>query len=203
MTLDYYNENADAYCQTTRHTDMASTYEVFLADLPAGAHLLDAGCGSGRDSAAFLAQGYRVTAFDGSREMATLAAHWVQQQVQDTRYFTISTRRFDEVNEVSAYDGVWASASLLHVPAAELPDALTRLWQSVKPGGRLYFSFKLGQGERSDSLGRHFTDADESQLRAWVSSLQQAGELKLWRSGDQQGREVVWVNGLVYRVIDP
>ena len=203
MTLDYYNENADAYCQTTRYTDMASAYEVFLADLPEGARLLDAGCGSGRDSAAFLAQGYRVTAFDGSSEMATRAAQWVRQQVQDTRYFTLSTRRFDEVREIAAYDGVWASASLLHVPAAELPDALARLWQAIKPGGRLYFSFKLGQGERSDSLGRHFTDADENQILAWVSALKHVGELKLWRSGDQQGREVVWVNGVVYRETDP
>jgi hypothetical protein len=78
--------------------------------------------------------------------------------------------RFSEVAFDGEFDGVWACASLLHLPKAELPDALQRLGRSLKPRGALYASFKYGtfEGERD---GRHFTDLDERALTALVKPL--------------------------------
>ncbi len=203
MTHDYYEHHAATYFDATVHAALHDLHAAFVAALPAGAHILDAGCGSGRDSLAFLQHGYRVTAFDASAALVTLAEAWVRQQSADSRHFAITTRRFQQVAEQATYDGIWACASLLHVPAAELPDCLTRLWQALKPGGVLYCSFKHGHGERTDELGRHFTDADEEQLTRWVSGLSAVRETRLWQSADQTGREVVWVNGLVHKAITP
>ncbi|MBQ6482792.1 MAG: methyltransferase domain-containing protein [Anaerolineaceae bacterium] len=69
QTLNYYAENAADFAASTVNVDFSATQERFLSMLPAGASILDFGCGSGRDTKAFLAQGYRVTAADGSPEL--------------------------------------------------------------------------------------------------------------------------------------
>ena len=77
-------------------------------------------------------------------------------------------------------DGIWACASLLHVPGAELPDVMQRLCKALKPGGVLYASFKYGTGER-EHHGRRFTDLDEPGLAALLRHV--AGTSKRWRPG--------------------
>jgi len=71
-TVNYYDTHADAFFSETQGVDMAPLHQRFLARLPVGAHILDAGCGSGRDSKVFLQLGYRVTAFDASAKLAAL-----------------------------------------------------------------------------------------------------------------------------------
>jgi 2-polyprenyl-3-methyl-5-hydroxy-6-metoxy-1,4-benzoquinol methylase len=73
-TTDYYNHNAVQFIGATLEVDMGSLCQPFLSRLPAGAEILDAGCGSGRDALAFQALGYRVSAFDASEPLAALAA---------------------------------------------------------------------------------------------------------------------------------
>ncbi|MEN9451031.1 MAG: hypothetical protein RLZZ369_90, partial [Pseudomonadota bacterium] len=68
QTLDYYNRNAEAFFQTTAYVDMAPLYERFIKHVTPRGHILDAGCGSGRDSKAFKEMGFRVSAFDASSE---------------------------------------------------------------------------------------------------------------------------------------
>jgi len=72
------------------------------------------------------------------------------------------TMRFDELTERARYDAVWAHATLLHCPRAELPDALERILRALKPGGWHFASYKLGDGEGRDLLGRlhNFPTAD-------------------------------------------
>ena len=97
---------------------MSPLYGAFLSKLPAGATILDAGCGSGRDARAFRDRGYRVTAFDASPALAALAtAHCG---------FEVQVRSFADVREVDAYDGIWACASLVHVSLAQMPDKIGR-----------------------------------------------------------------------------
>ena len=171
---------------------MSQLYGRFLLTVPSGGLLLDAGCGSGRDSKAFLALRYRVQAFDASQELAQRAAALIGQPV--------ATLSFEQINEVACYDGIWACASLLHVPEKDLPDVLSRLWASLKPGGTFYLSFKLGRGERNQN-GRHFTDASEAQLRSWVSQLAEVESVECWVTPDQRPeREEHWLNALVRRV---
>ncbi len=170
---------------------MTPLYERFLQHIPNGGFLLDAGCGSGRDSKAFLARRLRVRAFDASHELAQRASVFIGQAV--------ATQSFDEIDESACYDGVWACASLLHLPEHALPDALGRLWTALKPGGTFYLSFKLGQGERSVK-GRHFTDATEAELRGWLSKLADVDSIECWTTPDNRpDRQDHWLNALVHR----
>lgn len=111
MTLThYYTTHATEFYASTVEVDMAPLHRRFLARLPAGAAVLDAGCGSGRDARAFAGQGCRVSAFDASPELAALASRHCG--------FEVAVRRFEDVDEVACFDGIWCCASLLHVPEA-------------------------------------------------------------------------------------
>ncbi len=111
-TEAYYNRHAQQFVDDTLHVDMRSLYVPFLAGLPVNARILDAGCGSGRDARAFQKQGYQVSAFDASEPLASRASQLLG--------FTVPVKRFDEVEEIERYDGIWACASLLHVPENQL-----------------------------------------------------------------------------------
>ncbi|SIO26222.1 class I SAM-dependent methyltransferase [Halodesulfovibrio marinisediminis] len=148
--MEYYNNYALEYSEKTLPIDMSEQYDRFLRTLPKNGFILDAGCGSGRDALYFLKKGYQVDAFDASEEMARLAG--------ELTGLTVKCMRFQDFKPHPIYDGIWASASLLHVPFEELHDVLTVLRQSLKPGGTLYCSFKYGIHDSVDSLGRHFTN---------------------------------------------
>jgi len=185
-TLGYYDENAEAFIDSTFSVSMAAIYEKFLPLIPDGGHILDAGCGSGRDALQFHRLGYRVTAFDGSTSVAQLASRKCGLPIQH--------RSFHHVNENAVYDGIWACASLLHVPQAEVPNVILRLWAALRPGGSFYLSFKIGVGERF-SNGRHFTDANEAIAERWYAELPDLECARTWRSNDQRSdRSDEWLN---------
>ncbi|MEY4765496.1 MAG: hypothetical protein RI907_2169 [Pseudomonadota bacterium] len=187
-TTDYYDDNAEAFFQSTVGVDMSPLHTRFLQHLAQGATILDAGCGSGRDAKAFKDLGHRVEAFDASAELAKLASSHLQQSV--------TVRSFLDVHEVAVYDGIWACASLLHLPQADVPLALHKLWTALKPQGVLYVSFKLGDGERTQGP-RHFTDVTEARLSQWMRELPDLGHTDIWLTQDQRpGRDEQWVNGL-------
>ncbi len=194
-TLDFYNRNAAAFFQDTVAVDMEDLHERFLRGIPEGGLILDAGCGSGRDAKAFMESGYRVKAFDASNELAALASEHLGQAV--------AIRTFEDVDEIAAYDGIWACAALLHLPLCEIPDALNRLWQALKPGGTLYLSFKEGPGEREKDC-RHFTDLDEQGLGGLLGILSSVEKTELWQTFDKRpGRDDIWLNALVRRRYSP
>ena len=116
QTPNYYREFAATFFESTVGVDMTPIRERFATLLPRGARILDAGCGSGRDARAFAQQGYAVSAFDASPELAALASEHCG--------FTVNVRTFQEVNETDAYDGIWCCASLLHVEVSDMPGVL-------------------------------------------------------------------------------
>jgi len=190
-TIAYYNDNAEGFFLETAGVDMSDLHRRFLMEIPAGGLILDAGCGSGRDSKAFLAQKYRVRAFDASPQLARKASEHIGQ--------VVATQTFDDVSEVACYDGIWACASLLHLPESALPKALGHLWTALKPAGTLYLSFKLGESERVHN-GRHFTDATETRLNGWLAKLADVNTVECWITPDQRpGRQEHWLNALVRR----
>ena len=138
-TIKYYNKNANLYFEQTKGGDMSANYNKFLMLLPKGASILDFGCGSGRDSRYFIEHGYRVTAVDGSQEMCDLASKYIGQPVQ--------CMRFDELEEESTYDGIWACSSILHVERKELPSIIQKMLRAINDNGVIYASFKLGDKE--------------------------------------------------------
>ena len=187
-TIDYYTENAEAFFAATATVNMAPVYQRFLSLLPPTGRVLDAGCGSGRDAKAFADRGFCVDAFDASPELAKLATILTGQ--------TVEVMSFTDFDRHHLYDGIWACASLLHVPEVDLPQALQRLWRGLKPDGVLYISFKHGTGEREHG-GRVFTDATETKLRGWVQALEGLASTDIWLTADQRpDRQEEWVNGL-------
>lgn len=189
-TLTYYNTNAHRFTSDTLDVEFSTIQDSFLAQLPAGALILDFGCGSGRDSRYFLQKGYRVEACDGSEEMVKAA----------TRNAGIPVKKmlFSELNEENRYDGLFACASILHVPSKDLPDIFTRMKKAVKKGGILYVSFKYGTFEGIRN-GRYFTDLTEESLQA---ILDEVGGLEIIRTGitgdARPGREdEKWLNVLL------
>ena len=190
-TIRYYDNNTVGFIESTLDVDMSELHDRFLAEITEGGLILDAGCGSGRDSKAFLGRGYRICAFDASTMMARAAEELLGQRVD--------VRRMEDVRELDCYDGIWACASLLHVPEADLPEVLGRLWASLKQGGMFYLSFKQGDGERSDG-DRHFTDATETRLRQWLADLDDIEHIECWLTPDRRpNRKESWLNALVRR----
>lgn len=188
-TLDYYENNAEAFIDTTFDVSMGEVYQEFLPAIPEAGHILDAGCGSGRDALYFSKLGFQVSAFDGSAAIAALASQKTGLGVEH--------RLFSQIVENQSYDGIWACASLLHLSMAEIPDALLRLWRALKYGGTLYLSFKVGVGERHDGR-RHFTDADESVAEQWIDGLSGLDSCRMWRTQDQRpDRKDQWLNILL------
>jgi SAM-dependent methyltransferase len=176
-TISWYDANAHSFRERTQDLQVDSLYEPFLALLPPGARILDAGCGSGRDGKAFLDLGYDVTAFDASEAMAAFASEHIGRPVLHLR--------FDEVSFEEQFDGVWACATLLHLPRHEMGVALANLTRALVPGGVLYASLKHGEGEKVVD-GRHFTYYTEESLRDVLREQPDLREIKLWRTEDSR-----------------
>jgi SAM-dependent methyltransferase len=187
-TVTYYDKNAEAFFEQTVGVDMRPLYDRFLVHVPADGHILDAGCGSGRDAKAFLDRGFRVTAFDASPALARKAGIFLGQEVRCCR--------FDEIVDVDTYDGVWACASLLYIGTNELQGTMARLAATLRRGGILYASFKKGEGERMDAGGRHFTDITLEALQRLVRDSGELSLLEAWETRDQwPGRkDELWWN---------
>ena len=192
-TLDYYDQNAEAFASGTLSADMADARSRFSVNLPPKGIILDFGCGSGRDTKAFLDAGFRVDAVDGSEKLCALAS----------AYTGIKVRRmlFNELDAHERYNGVWACASILHLPRMELADVLGRIESALRYGGVMYASFKYGEYEGLRN-GRYFTDFTEETLKAFWNTATSMAIFDRWITHDvRPGREEErWINLLARRV---
>ena len=192
QTLEYYKINAESFFTGSVSADLSATRDRFTACLPAGAYILDFGCGSGRDTKAFLDAGYRVDATDGSPEMCARASEYTGIRVKNML--------FNELDARDRYDGIWACASILHLPEKELTDVIRRIETALKKGGILYTSFKYGEGTK-DRGGRFFTDFTEETILPFWKSATSMNLFDLWITNDARpGREQEqWLNLLARR----
>jgi SAM-dependent methyltransferase len=189
-TSTYYEENANAFDARTCHRDLSAEYREFLALVPPGGRILDAGCGPGRDSAAFAGMGYRVTATDASAAMVALATGRLGFAAQQVSFGDLA---YDQ-----EFDGVWACASLLHVAKDEMPGVLVRLHRALEPGGVLYASFKRGRREEFRE-GRWFNDYEEDTL-AGLFLPDRWRLVRVWPTDEVRPEKLVaWVNVLALR----
>lgn len=144
-TYNFYQSEAPFYSfdpsiSHSRHLD------GFLDQLTPGARVLELGCGAGRDAARIRQRGFALDATDGIPAMVAKA--------NERHDLGARLMRFDELEANADYDAVWAHACLLHCPRAELPDVLSRIYAALRPGGYHQASYKLGDGEGRDRLGR-------------------------------------------------
>ena len=133
--------------------------------------------------------GYDLTPIDASESMV----------IATTRLTGLPAHqlRFQDVAFQNAFDGIWACASLLHVPKAGLCDVLNRLARSLRTNGVCYFSFKVGTGEREHGE-RQFTDFTPLSLEGFLVTHGDFEVVRIWTTDDSRTtRTDRWVNALV------
>jgi protein-L-isoaspartate O-methyltransferase len=189
MSIGFYEDNAEWFFQRTVNVDMSATQARFLSFLEPGAAVLDAGCGSGRDAKVFRDLGFNVTAMEAAPSLAALAQAHIGLPVE--------VMTFDQITWRDRFDGIWACASLLHVPATDLPGIMGRLRDAMTPGGILWASFKFGTGERVETE-RSFTDFDETRMTALLAHVGGLGLIEMWITPDSRNdfAHQSWLNVL-------
>jgi len=171
VTLEHYNQRAEAFWQGTRDHDVSQNIAALLEAIEAEPPftILDFGCGPGRDLKVFAARGHVAVGLEGAAEPAAMArAHsgcavWQQ----DFLKLDLPDRHFD---------GIFANASLFHVPAQELPRVLRELHASVKPRGVLFASNPRGDNHEGWSGERYGAYHD---LETWRHFVSGAGFVEL------------------------
>ena len=191
MTIQFYQDNADDFFEGTVNVDMSNIYQHFIKHLDTDALILDAGCGSGRDTKFFLSMGYAVEAFDASTELAVRASQYTGIKIQQGL--------FNDVDSVEVYDAIWCCASLLHVSEIELPATLCKLANALKKNGVWYVSFKYGDSQRQKD-GRTFTDINEKRLQELVSNLKNIVVSSIWITEDNRPKKHErWLNAILVK----
>lgn len=191
-TLKYYNENAQSFASGTVSVKFTEVQDKFLEKLNPDAYILDFGCGAGRDTKYFLSRGYQIDAIDGSEQLCRIAS----------KYTGIKVRQmlFQELDEKEKYDGIWACASILHLPKKQLREVLENMYAALKSEGWIYTSFKHGkfEGERN---GRYFTDFTTDTFKDFIHDMHSLKIEEHWITGDvRPGRgEEKWLNLLLQK----
>ncbi|HHQ4458550.1 MULTISPECIES: class I SAM-dependent methyltransferase [Aeromonas] len=167
--------------------------QSFLALLPTGAHLLEAGCGEGDDLCFFRQQGLVVTAFDARLAQARIASRRSGQPVR--------VCRVEQLRSVVPYDGIWARGALPAIAPDELSDALAHLAGLLKPAGPLYCAFPHPSGQPvatgSTPAEEHLsqTRLDEDGLRRLIAPL----PLQLQQCWESEQTDSRWLHALLIR----
>ncbi len=192
-TIEYYNKNTKLFVSSTKDVSFNKMQEMLLKYLKKGEHILDLGCGSGRDSKAFLEGGYKVTALDGSEKLCKIASEYIGQ---DVIYST-----FEEFESDIKFDGIWACASLLHLPYEELKEVMKKISNMLKENGYFYLSFKYGEfeGERN---GRYFTDMTEEKFKELIKDMPQYDLVEAHITSDVRPlrEEEKWLNVILKKL---
>ncbi len=192
-TINYYDNNADAFAVGTVDVEFGDIQNRFLSFLPKGGTILDFGCGSGRDTKYFISKGFVVDAVDGSEKICNIARKNTGIEVRQMF--------FSELEEDEKYDGIWACASILHLPKDELKSVVVKMVKAVKPGGYIYISFKYGEfeGYRNE---RYFTDFTKETFHDFIKSFPEITVAEEWISADvRPGRgDEKWLNLILQRL---
>lgn len=162
ITLDYYNQKASAFSDSTQTINFSSIQQDFCRYVPKGGKILDLGCGAGRDSKAFLDAGYDVTAIDGSEELCKVASKFIGKDVECII--------FQDYEPKTMFDGIWACATLLHLSKEDIVLVMNKLAKNLKKDGCFYASFKYGDfsGIRN---GRFFQNMTEDMFTELLKQL--------------------------------
>lgn len=191
-TLEYYNKNAQIYCEQTLVGNLQENYENFLKYLPRDAYILDFGCGSGRDSKYFIENGYKVKAIDGSVEMCKLASKYINQEV--------NCMKFEELNDINTYDGIWACSSILHVEKENLRNILIKMINALKVNGIIYTSFKIGTGYEIKE-GKYYNYLTKDELEQTLNKSSNAVKLidyfETLPSTKRNAQNTIWGNFII------
>ena len=171
LTLAHYDRNAQGFFAGTIDHDVRQNIDALLGaiEAPAPWTILDLGCGPGRDLKTFTRLGHKAIGLDGSARFAEMARAYSGCEVwrQDFLHLELPPAMFD---------GIFANASLFHVPSAALPGVLSRLFDTLKPGGVLFSSNPRGDNREGWNGPRYGSYHD---YEAWERFLTTAGFISL------------------------
>lgn len=183
----FYEDHAVEYFSWTFGAQTQFVLDRFLSHLPAKASILDAGCGSGRDLKFFLSRGHCALGIDASTALVQMAAEYSGAPCE--------VARIESISHEERFDGIWACASLLHLPRDVFRPALRCLNRALKRGGKLFMAVQEGQGEAILPDGRLYVYYSEDDIR---KSLDAAGLAvdELWTSQNsaEAVHQPVWIN---------
>lgn len=170
-TLEHYHARADAFWEGTRHHDVEQNIEALLRHIqaPPPCTILDLGCGPGRDLQTFVQRGHRAIGLEGAPALAEMARAHSACEVWQQDFLSLDLPD-------AHFDGVFANASLFHVPRQELPRVLRQLHATLKPGGVLFSSNPRGNNEESVNGERYGAYYD---LASWRDHLVAVGFAEL------------------------
>jgi len=195
-TIEWYDKNAEKYADSAEKAPPTKLIERFLSMLPKSPKVLDAGCGSGRDSRILNEKGAKVTGLDISKGLLEEA----EKRSKNIEYIegNITAMKFPD----ASFDGLWSHASLVHLESIEdVEKTLGEFNRVLKSGGILYIFTKeqLGYDKTaivSDSLSNHdrfFRYYTKEELRNLVSKAG-FGDIDISSVSDPHGREeVTWI----------
>ena len=171
LTLEHYNQRAGNFRDGTRDHDVSQNIAALLDRIEADPPftILDFGCGPGRDLKTFSALGHVAIGLDGAARFAEMARTESGCEVWQQNFF-----RLDLPDR--HFDGIFANATLFHVPSLILPRVLRQLRATLKPGGVLFSSNPRGRNEEGWSNGRYGAYHD---LEAWRDRMAAAGFIEL------------------------
>ena len=170
LTLQHYDEHAESFRDGTHDHDVSQNIAALLKHIEANppAAILDFGCGPGRDLKAFAELGHAPVGLEGSARFAAMARE-EGGEVWEQNFLALDLPG-------NRFDGIFANASLFHVPSQELPRVLQELRATLKPRGVLFSSNPHGQNEEGWYHGRYCVYHD---LEAWRRFMREAGFLEL------------------------
>ena len=152
ITLDYYNQRAEQFWLGTRDHDVSQNMTALLESLTGEPPftILDFGCGPGRDLKVFAQAGHRAIGLDGAESFAAMARAYSGCEVwcQDFLRLDLPPEHFH---------GIFANASLFHVPGHRIQEVLEQLCAALKPGGVLFASNPHGRDQEGWNDGRYGT----------------------------------------------
>jgi len=163
LTLQHYNQRARDFRDGTRDHDVSQNIDALLRHIEAEPpyRILDFGCGPGRDLRSFAALGHVATGIEGAAEFVDMARAESGCDVWQQDFLRLDLPQ-------AHFDGVFANASLFHVPGRELPRVLQQLHATLKPGGVLFSSNPRGDNDEGWNRGRYGAYHDWDNWRGYL-----------------------------------
>ena len=170
-TLDHYNQNAEGFFAGTIDHDVEQNINSLLSHIEGNApfKILDLGCGPGRDLKVFVELGHVAVGLEGADRFVDMAQAYSGCEVWYQDFLELDL-------PVNHFDGVFANASLFHVPSQELPRVLLAINATLRPEGVLFSSNPRGNNQEGWNGGRYGAYYD---LETWRSYMLTAGFVEL------------------------
>ncbi|MDD6512684.1 class I SAM-dependent methyltransferase [Sharpea azabuensis] len=182
-TIQYYEKHAKEYTEKTINTNMTKTYNMFEKYLKPNDHILDLGCGSGRDTKHFITN-YHVTALDPVKAFLNN----VPENINKLNLNATDIIKHEEL--YNSFDAIFACASLLHIPQEDLKEVFLGCYKILKDEGIMYVSFKYGDyvGIRD---GRYYIDLTKETIKDYIGHFH---IVETSITGDNLQRDNRWLN---------